>query len=55
MNKGLQRTTGTKGLRFPVELSQIKSLESRVTFIIESEDKFFMAWIEEQVFCRDNI
>jgi len=52
----LRRTSGTKVLRFPVELSQIKtSLESRVIFTIESEDKFFMAWTDEQVFCRDNI
>jgi len=52
----LWRTSGTKGLRFPVELSQIKtSLESRVIFTIESEDNFFMACTDEQDFCRDNI
>jgi hypothetical protein len=52
----LRRTSGTKGLSFPVELSQIKiSPDSRVTFTIESEDSFFMACIDEQDFCRDNI
>ena len=54
--RGLRRTSGTKGLRFPVELSQIKiSLESRVIFTIESEDNFFMACTDEQDYCRDNI
>ena len=43
------------GLRVLVELSHNKSPESRVTFTIESEDKLFMAWTEEQVCCRDNI
>jgi hypothetical protein len=51
----LRRTVGTNGLRFPVELSQIKiSSESRVMFTIESEDNFFIASTEEQDFCKDN-
>jgi hypothetical protein len=51
----LRRIVGTNGLRFPVELSQIKiSPESKVMFTIDSEDNFFIASTEEQDFCKDN-
>ena len=49
-NRGLRRTSGTRGLRDPVESSQIKSPESRVTFTIESKGNFLITWIEGQVF-----
>ena len=52
----MRRTVGTRGLSFPVELSQIKiSPESRLMFTIEREDNFLIACIDEQDFCRDNI
>lgn len=52
---GLQKTSGTRGLRTPVELSQNKLLELLGTEITEREDEFFMVVIEEQDCCRKAI
>ena len=47
-NKDLRRTSGTRGLRVPVDLSQSKLPESRGMVTIESEVEFFMAAIKVQ-------
>ena len=48
LNNDLRRTSGTKGLRLPVELSQSKSQSLNFTVTTERVDEFFMAVTDTQ-------
>ena len=53
LNRGLWRTSGTNGQRFPVDLSQSKSPSLRFTVTTEREEETFIAWTDAQDCCKN--